>query len=68
MNKDNNDELVLPATVNELIELLNELYPERSPELADDMKSIYFQAGQRDVVRLVNLIKERLDKNIIGVQ
>ena len=54
MNKDNNDELVLPATVNELIELLNELYPERSPELADDMKSIYFQAGQRDVVRLVN--------------
>ncbi len=68
MNKDNNDELVLPATVNELIELLNELYPERSPELADDMKSIYFQAGQRDVVRLVNLLKERLDKNIIGVQ
>ena len=68
MNKDNNDELVLPATVNELIEVLNELYPERSPELADDMKSIYFQAGQRDVVRLVNLLKERLDKNIIGVQ
>lgn len=68
MNKENNDELVLPATVNELIELLNELYPERSPELADDMKSIYFQAGQRDVVRFVNLLKERLDKNIIGVQ
>lgn len=67
MNRDYED-IVLPANVNDLIELLNELYPERSPEIADDVKEIYFQAGQRDVVRFINLLKERLDKNLTGVQ
>ena len=67
MNR-NNEDIVFPANVNDLIELLNELYPERSPEISDDVKEIYFQAGQRDVVRFINLLKERLDKNLTGVQ
>ena len=53
------DDLVLPTKVNDLVKLLNEVYPEQSPELKDDTKTIYFKAGQRDVVKFINTIKER---------
>ena len=58
MDKD----LVLPQKVDDLIKLLNELYPEKSPEIKDDMKTVYFKAGQRDVVRFINTLKERIEK------
>jgi|TARA_S200002703_G_scaffold33861_1_gene29305 hypothetical protein len=58
-------EIELPVTVNELIELLNTVYPERSADLEDDMKTVYFKAGQRDVVRFLNVLKERADGNIL---
>ena len=58
MDKD----LVLPQKVDDLIKLLNELYPEKSPEVKDDMKPVYFKAGQRDVVRFINTLKERIEK------
>ena len=58
MDKD----LVLPQKVDDLIKLLNELYPEKSPEVKDDMKIVYFKAGQRDVVRFINTLKERIEK------
>ena len=58
MDKD----LVLPQKVDDLIKLLNELYPEKSPELKDDMKTVYFKTGQRDVVRFINTLKERIQK------
>jgi len=58
MDKD----LVLPQKVDDLIKLLNELYPEKSPELKDDMKTVYFKTGQRDVVRFINTLKERIEK------
>ena len=60
MEKDN--DLVLPKTVVELIELLNKIYPEKTPDLEDTPKDIYFKAGQRDVVRFINYLKERSDK------
>ena len=53
------EDLVLPENVNDLIELLNKVYPEKSPDLKDDTKSIYFKAGQRDVVNFINTLKER---------
>tara|TARA_R100000734_G_C3317388_1_gene110487 strand:+ start:742 stop:942 length:201 start_codon:yes stop_codon:yes gene_type:complete len=57
---------VLPTTVDDLIKLLNEVYPEQSPSLTDDTKTIYFKAGQRDVVRFINTLKERKDDNVLG--
>ncbi|MEK9566287.1 MAG: hypothetical protein VW125_04220 [Flavobacteriaceae bacterium] len=57
---------VLPTTVDDLIKLLNEVYPEQSPSLNDDSKTIYFKAGQRDVVRFINTLKERKDDNVLG--
>ena len=63
MDKDN--DLVLPKTVTELLELLNNLYPEKTPDLEETPKDIYFKAGQRDVVRFLNYLKERADKEAI---
>ena len=62
---ENDNDLVLPRTVTELIELLNELWPEKTPDLEHTPKDIYFAAGQRDVVRFLNYLKERADKEAI---
>ena len=56
------DDSVLPTTVEDLVKLLNEVYPEKSPVLSDDTKTIYFKAGQRDVVNVINTLKERSEK------
>ena len=53
------EDLVLPKKVDDLIKLLNKVYPEKSPDLKDDTKTIYFKAGQRDVVNFINTLKER---------
>ena len=53
------EETTLPKTVPQFIKLLNSLYPEKSPDISDEMKDIYFKAGQRDVVRFINQLKER---------
>ena len=60
--KNIDEDLVLPTKVDDLVKLLNKVYPEKSPELKDDTKTIYFKAGQRDVVRFINTLKERLEK------
>jgi len=56
------DDLVLPQTVDDLIKLLNEVYPEKSPSINDKPNQIYFNAGQRDVVKFINTLKERTEK------
>tara|TARA_B100000902_G_C26856042_1_gene690667 strand:- start:463 stop:636 length:174 start_codon:yes stop_codon:yes gene_type:complete len=56
------EDLTLPKTVDDLVKLLNKVYPEKSPELKDDSKTIYFKAGQRDVVNFINTLKERTEK------
>jgi hypothetical protein len=53
------EDLILPKKVDDLIKLLNEVYPEKSPDLKDDTKTIYFKAGQREVVNFINTLKER---------
>ena len=60
--KNIDEDLVLPEKVDDLIDLLNKVYPEKSPELKDDSKTIYFKAGQRDVVKFINTLKERTEK------
>ena len=62
---DNDKDLALPLKVSELIELLNKIYPEQSALITDTPKDIYFKAGQRDVVKFLNNLKERADKEAI---
>jgi len=63
MEKDN--DLVLPTKVSDLLDLLNKLFPEKTPDIEHSPKDIYFAAGQRDVVRFLNYLKERADKEAI---
>ena len=56
------EDLVLPTTVDELVKLLNKVYPEKSAVLTDNPNKIYFEAGQRDVVKFINMLKERTEK------
>ncbi len=53
------EDLILPKKVDDLVKLLNTVYPEKSADLKDDIKTIYFKAGQRDVVNFINTLKER---------
>ena len=59
------EDTVLPTTVTDFIKLLNNMYPEKCADLEDDLKSIYFKAGQRDVIRFINMLKERADENVL---
>ena len=59
------EDLTLPFKVNDLIELLNKVFPEASPSLTDEPKDMYFKSGQRDVVRFINNLKERADKEAL---
>ena len=61
MNKLSED-LTLPTTVDDLVILLNKVYPEKSASLKDDTKTIYFKSGQRDVVNFINTLKERSEQ------
>lgn len=53
------EDLVMPVLATDLVKMLNEVFPEKSPSLSDDTKTMYFKAGQRDVVRFINTLKER---------
>lgn len=59
------EDIKLPLKVADLIKLLNDIYPEQSPSKEDEPKEIYFKAGQRDVVRFINNLKERSEKEAI---
>ena len=62
------DDLALPNNVDDLVKLLNETFPEKSPELKDDTKTIYFKAGQRDVVNFINNLKKEFTLKIEEVE
>ena len=56
---DEDQEVKLLNTSKQLVKLLNEIYPESSPNISDEVKDMYFKAGQRDVVRFLNELVER---------
>ena len=57
MEKDN--DLVLPTKVSDLFDLLNNLFPEKTPDIEHSHKDIYFAAGPRDVVRFLHYLTDR---------
>jgi len=44
------DDIQLPYTVDELINLLDKVFPEKAPDLKDNEKTVWHKAGQRSVV------------------
>lgn len=47
------------AAHGELIDLLNELYPEQSPDPRDSERLVWMKAGKRELVRTLNQLRER---------
>ena len=49
----------LPHDVDGLIELLDKVFPEKSPNRDDKLSDVYHQGGQRSVVRWLLQLQER---------
>jgi hypothetical protein len=49
-----NNDIKMPAISKELIEVLNQLFPERSAELEWTEKEVWFRTGQRNIIRFLN--------------
>ena len=50
-------EVPKPVISNELIDYLDSIFPEKSADLKDTEKEVYFKGGQRSVVN--HLIKQK---------
>jgi|TARA_B110000977_G_C11049735_1_gene481859 hypothetical protein len=59
-------DIQLPYTVEELINVLDKIYPEKAPELKDNEKTVWFKAGQRSVVNWLKDLKTRSENNLLG--
>ena len=57
--------LNVPHISKEMLDALDVLFPERTPEINMDMKEIYFRIGQRSVVRFLHQQKKEQDNNIM---
>ena len=62
------EEIQLPYTVDELIKVLDKIYPDRLPSLKDNEREVWFKAGQRSVVNWLNELKKRSEDNLLGGQ
>ena len=61
-----NDEIVLPALSQDLINKLDKLFPDKCPLLTDTDREIWFKVGQRSVINyLQQTYDEQLQDNII---
>lgn len=55
----------IPHVTPELIEYLEALYEDRSPDLNDADRKIWFRAGQVDVVKHLRRVFEEQQENIL---
>lgn len=55
-----------PAIPADLLNKLNEMFPERTPKLSDSVDLIRFNSGQRDVVGLLNMVFKEQNETVIS--
>ena len=61
-----NDEIVLPALSQELINKLDKLFPDKCPLLTDTEREVWYKVGQRSVINyLQQTYDDQLQDNII---
>ncbi len=53
-----------PSISKEVIEYLNQVFPDACAELKDEMKDIYYKSGQRSVYRHLKQIYDNQHNNI----
>jgi len=65
----NQDEIVLPALSQDLINKLDKLFPDKCPLLTDTDREIWFKVGQRSVINyLQQTYDDQLEQNIVTKQ
>lgn len=55
----------LPVITKELLDALDELFPEKTPEINMEPKEMYFKIGQRSVVRFLHEKQKQQSENIM---
>ena len=61
-----NDEIVLPALSQDLINKLDKLFPDKCPLLTDTEREVWYKVGQRSVINyLQQTYDDQLQDNII---
>jgi|TARA_E500000178_G_scaffold322514_1_gene347341 hypothetical protein len=60
------NDIQLPYTVEELINVLDKVFPEKAPDLKDSERTVWHKAGQRSVVTWLLELKNRNDNNLLG--
>ena len=62
----NNEEIVLPALSQDLINKLDKLFPDKCPLLTDSDREIWYKVGQRSVINyLQQTYDDQLQDNIV---
>ena len=64
-----NEEIVLPALSQELINKLDKLFPDKCPLLTDTDREVWYKTGQRSVINyLQQTYDEQLKQDIVTRQ
>ena len=65
----NDQEIVLPALSQDLINKLDKLFPDKCPLLTDSDREIWYKVGQRSVINyLQQTYDDQLQDNIVTKQ
>ena len=64
-----NDEIVLPALSQDLINKLDKLFPDKGPLLTDTEREVWYKVGQRSVINyLQQTYDDQLEQDIVTKQ
>lgn len=64
-----NDEIVLPALSQDLINKLDKLFPDKCPLLTDSEREVWYKVGQRSVINyLQQTYDDQLEQDIVTKQ
>ena len=58
------DEPKVPLIPDDLMIFLDELFPERSPEIGESVEMLHFRGGQRSVIRFLRAKYAEQNENI----
>jgi hypothetical protein len=61
----NEKDIKLPIISKNLLDALDVLFPERTPEINMEPKEMYYRIGQRSVVRFLHAKQKEQEKNIM---
>jgi len=61
----NKNQVKLPVITKELLDALDILFPEKTPEINMELKEIHYRIGQRSVIRFLHQKHAEQSNNIL---